>query len=109
MDSPPKQCPRALCFNRACVFGPQFHHRARTSHLLAGFSLLRFFLVPQMQIGAAGATFGDMTTIKSEMTSLLKVLKEEELQGCFQQWKRMWDKCIVPNGEYFEGSHIDVS
>ena len=33
-----------------------------------------FFLVPQMQIGAAGAAFGDLTTIKSETTSLLKGL-----------------------------------
>jgi len=52
---------------------------------------------------------GDVTTIKSETTLLLKGLREEEFQGCFQQWKRMWDKCIVSNGEYFEGDHIDVS
>jgi len=57
MDSPPRQSPRALCINRARVFGPQFHHRAPTSPLLAEFSPLRFFLVPQMQIGAAGAAF----------------------------------------------------
>ena len=38
MDSPPRQYFRALCINRAWVFGAQFHHRARTSHLLAGFS-----------------------------------------------------------------------
>jgi len=55
-------------------FGAQFHHRVRTSPLLAGFSPLRFFLVPQMQIGAAGAAFGDVT-IKSETTSLLKGLR----------------------------------
>jgi len=58
MDSPPRQCPRAIRINRAWVFGAQFHHRARKSPLLAGFSPLRFFLVSQMQIGAAGAAFG---------------------------------------------------
>jgi len=47
--------------------------------------------------------------VKSEMASLLKGLGEEEFQGCFQQWKRSWDKCIVSNGEYFEGDHTDVS
>jgi len=62
-----------------------------------------------MQIGAAEVAFGDATTIKSETTSLLKGLREEEFQGCFQQLKRRWDKCIVSNGEYFEGDHIDVS
>ena len=43
MDSPPRQCPPALCINHAWVFGAQFHHRARTSPLLAAFSPLRFF------------------------------------------------------------------
>jgi len=42
-------------------------------------------------------------------TPVPKRLREEEFQGCFQQWKRRWDKCIVSNGEYFEGGHIDVS
>jgi len=46
-----------VCVCLLTVFGAQFHHRARTSPLLAGFSPLRFFLVPQMQIGAAGAAF----------------------------------------------------
>jgi len=64
MDSPPRQCHRALCINRAWVFGAQFHHRARTSPLLAGFSPLLFFLVPQMQIGAAGAALGGVTATK---------------------------------------------
>ena len=62
-----------------------------------------------MQIGAAGAALGNVTAIEREVTSLLKGLREEEFQGCFQQWKRKWDKCIVSNGEYFEGDHIDVS
>jgi len=68
-----------------------------------------FFFVPQMQIGAAGAAFGDVTAIKSKMILLLKGLREEEFQGCFQQWKWRWDMCIVSNGEYFESDHIDVS
>jgi len=32
-----------------------------------------FFLVPQMQIGAAGAALGNVTAIEREMTSLLKI------------------------------------
>ena len=56
-----------------------------------------------------GRNLGDVTTFKIEMTSLLKGLQEAEFQGCFQQWKQRWDKCIVSNGVYFEGDHIDVS
>jgi hypothetical protein len=64
---------------------------------------------PKCKLVRRGRHLGDVTTIKSETTSLLKGLREEEFQGCFQQWKRRWDKCIVSNGEYFEGDHIDVS
>ena len=67
---------------------------------------LRF---PKCKLVLRGQNLGDVTTIKSEMTSLLKGLREAEFQECFQQWKQRWDKCIVSNGEYFEGDHIDVS
>jgi len=65
-----------------------------------------FFLFPKCKLVLRGLNLGDVTTMKSEMTSLLKGLREAELQGCFQQWKQRWDKCIVSNGEYFEGNHI---
>jgi len=61
-----------------------------------------------MQIGDAGRNLGDVTTIKIEMTSLLKGSSEAEFQGCLKQWKQ-WDKCIVSNWKYFEGNQIDVS
>ena len=104
MDSPPRQCPRALR-----IFGAQFHHRARTSPLLADLAPCDFFLFRKCKFVLRGAAFGDVTTIKSETTSLLKGLREEEFQGCFQQWKRRCEKCIVSNGEYFEEDHSDVS
>jgi hypothetical protein len=68
-----------------------------------------FFLFPKCKFVLRVQHLGDVMTIKSETTSLLKGLREEEFQGCFQQWKRRWDKCIVTNGVYFEGDHIDVS
>jgi len=68
-----------------------------------------FFLFPKCKLVLRGRHLGDVMTNKSETTSLLKGLREEEFQGCFQQWKWRWDKCSVSNGEYFEGDHIDVS
>ena len=62
----------------------------------------------QMQIRAARRNFGDVTTIKSEMTSLLKGLSEAKFQECLKQ-RKQWDKCIVSNGKYFEGDEIDVA
>ena len=109
MDSSPRQCTCAFCINRAWVFGMQFHHRARTSPYSPDLAPCDFFLFPKCKLVLRGRNLGDVTTIKSEMTSLLKGLREAEFQGCFQQWKQRWDKCIVSNGEYFEGDHIDVS
>jgi len=67
---------------------------------------LRF---PKCKLVLRGRNLGVVTTIKSEMTSLLRGLREAEFQGCYQQWKQRGDKCIVSNGEYFERDHIDVS
>jgi hypothetical protein len=30
---------------------------------------------------------------------LLKGLKEDDFQGCFNQWKRRWDKCTSSEGD----------
>ena len=67
-----------------------------------------FFLFPKCKLVLRGHHLWDVT-IKSETTSLLKGLREEEFQGCFHQWKRRWNKCIASNGEHFEGDHIDES
>jgi hypothetical protein len=41
---------------------------------------------------------GDRATITAEST-LLKGLNEGDFQGCFNQWKRRWDKCIESEGD----------
>jgi len=74
--------------------------------LLAGLTPCNFFLFPKCKLVLWGRHLGNVMMIKSEMTLLLKGLREEEFQGCFQQWKQRWDKCIVPNGEYFEGTTL---
>ena len=61
-----------------------------------------FSFSPKSKLVLWGRNLGDVTTIKSEMTLLLKGLREAEFQGCFQQWKRRWDKCIVKMGSIFK-------
>ena len=56
-----------------------------------------------------GQHWEDVETIKQETTRKLKSLTAEDFQGCFEQWKKRWDKCIVTNGEYFEGDKIIVA
>jgi hypothetical protein len=50
---------------------------------------------------------GNVAAITAE-SMLLKGLKEEDFQGCFNQWKQRWDKCIASEGEYFDGDKNDV-
>jgi transposase len=38
---------------------------------------------------------GDVAKITAESTTLIKDLKEDDFQGCFNQWKQRWDKCIA--------------
>jgi hypothetical protein len=47
-----------------------------------------------------------VATIAAESTTLFKGLKEDDFQGCFNQWKWRWDKCIASEGEYFEGDKM---
>jgi hypothetical protein len=49
-----------------------------------------------------------METITAKSTTLLKGLKEDDFQGCFNQWKWRWHKCIVFEWECFEGDKNDV-
>jgi hypothetical protein len=63
------------------------------------YSSLQFFLVSKVQVCAAWQHLRDVATITAESTSLLKGLKEDNFQGCFNQWKWRWDKCIVSEGD----------
>jgi hypothetical protein len=40
------------------------------------------------------------------MTEALKAITLQEFQNCFEQWKKLWDKCIASQGEYFEGDLV---
>jgi len=37
----------------------------------------------------------------------LKAISKIEFEECFRDWK-IWDKCIISNGDYFEGDNINV-
>jgi hypothetical protein len=58
-----------------------------------------FFLFPKCKLVLCGQHLEDVATITAELTTLLKGLKEDDFQGCFNQWKRRWDKCIVSEAD----------
>jgi hypothetical protein len=57
-----------------------------------------FFLFPKMKTIMQGKHFGDVENIKHETTRLLKNLTSQDMQHCFLQWKKRWDKCIHSGG-----------
>ena len=38
-----------------------------------------------------------------QMAEALKGINIDEFKNCFEQWKKYLDRCIVLNGECFEG------
>jgi hypothetical protein len=55
------------------------------------------FLFPKCKLVLCGWHLGDVATITAEST-LLKGLKEDDVEGCFNQWKWRWDKCTASEG-----------
>jgi histone-lysine N-methyltransferase SETMAR len=62
-----------------------------------------FFLFPKVKLTLKGSRFDDVDTIKMNATQQLHSVEKNDFQKCFQQWQERWTKCIVSDGDYFEG------
>ncbi|KYN50340.1 hypothetical protein ALC62_14059 [Cyphomyrmex costatus] len=48
-------------------------------------------------------------TIEEIKTALLEeLIPKSAYQQCFEDWKKRWHKCIISEGDYFEGDKIDT-
>ncbi|UYV80082.1 hypothetical protein LAZ67_18001632 [Cordylochernes scorpioides] len=45
--------------------------------------------------------------IKVESKKAMKAIPKTDYQRCFADWKKRWLKCIVANGDYFEGDNLN--
>jgi hypothetical protein len=50
-----------------------------------------------------GHRFSDIADIQGHVTTILKIIPEEEFQKYFEQWKHRRTKCIGVQGDCFEG------
>ena len=64
-----------------------------------------FFLFPKIKEILKGRHFDDIDDISSNTTAALKAIPQNQFQNCFEEWTRRWHRCIVSQGEYFEGDH----
>ena len=64
-----------------------------------------FFLFPKIKEILKGRHFDDIDDIRSNTTSALKAIPQNQFQNYFEGWTRRWHRCIASQGEYFEGDH----
>ena len=67
-----------------------------------------FFLFPKIKRTLKGRRFTAIDDIKSGSLKDLKAIPKIEFEKCFEDWKKRWHKCIISNGDYFEGDNINV-
>jgi histone-lysine N-methyltransferase SETMAR len=64
-----------------------------------------FFLFRKMKEILKGRHFDDIYDIKSNTTSALKTIPQNQFHNCFEGWTKRSHLCIESQGEYFEGDH----
>ena len=67
-----------------------------------------FFLFPKMKRTLKGQRFDTIDIIKQKSWQELKAIPKEAFVKCFEEWKKRWHKCIISEGDYFEGDHINI-
>jgi hypothetical protein len=62
-----------------------------------------FFLFPRLKSIIKGASFADVTAIQERVTVILRSIPKEAFAGSFQKLYERCQKCVVKDGDYFEG------
>ena len=66
-----------------------------------------FFLFPRLKRLMKGRRFDTIEEIKTRLLRELKDIPKSVYQKCFEDWKKRWHKCIISEGDYFEGDNIE--
>ncbi len=79
-----------------------------SSFIFPGFSALWFFYFLEIEIGTEEQHLVDLEGIRLKMTAYLWSIPKSDFKRCYDDWLlRLW-KCIVTQGEYFEGDKINL-
>ena len=65
-----------------------------------------FYLFRRMKSALKGRRLFDATYIIKNATEELKTVSQNGFQECFQHLCSHWQKCIVAQGDYFEGNVV---
>jgi hypothetical protein len=61
------------------------------------------WLFPKLKSPLKGRRFQTVEEIKGNMTRQLMMISKEDFADCFEKWKGCLHKCVISQGEYFEG------
>jgi len=64
-----------------------------------------FFLLPKIKEILKRRHFDDIDDIRNNTMAALKAIPQNQFQNRFEGWTRRWHRCIVSQGEFFEGDH----
>jgi len=67
-----------------------------------------FFLFPKLKRTLKGRRFANIEEIKTESLEELKAISKIAFHKYFEDWKKRWHKCIISDGDYFEGDKINI-
>ena len=67
-----------------------------------------FFLFPRLKRRMKEWRFATIQEIKTESLRKLKDIPKSAYQKCFEDWRKRWHKCIISEGDYFEGDNIEI-
>ncbi|KYN41745.1 hypothetical protein ALC56_03888 [Trachymyrmex septentrionalis] len=66
------------------------------------------FLFPKLKRSMKGRRYATIEEIKTASKEELNKITKNYFFKCFEDWKKCWHKCIVSDGDYFEGDKIDI-
>jgi len=64
-----------------------------------------FFLFPRLKKVLKGNRFYATEDIKRNSTKKLLDILKEEFAKCFQQWQKLWTKCVAAEWNYIEDNY----
>ena len=67
-----------------------------------------FFLFQKLKFYLKGRHFGTVENIEKAVTDQLKAIPVSDFQRCYEEWEPRLRRCVVSQGNYFEGDKIDL-
>ena len=84
-------------------FGKTSHHLGLSAPYSPDLTPCDFWLFSKVKLPLKGRRFQTANEMKENVTRQLMAIPKKDFSDCFEKWKECWDKCVRPQGEYFEG------